>query len=510
MKIQKIQIKIDHLALIVCLVAVAATAWIGSIIFETLPHIEDEVAYVWQANTISRGELTLQSPLCPKCFLVPFVVDYNGLRFGKYPIAWPVLLSFAIRVGKRAWLPPLLAELNIGLAYSLFKKILDKKTALLAIILTVMSPFFLMNASSLLAHNWSLFLTLSFVIGWVDTFSTTSKVPRWLTSIVSALSLGALALTRPMTAVGVAIPFFIHGSILLFGKDNSTRRRVIWIGLIAGLISSLHFLWQYSVTGNPWLNPYELWWPYDKIGFGPDVGLQTGGFTPRAAYSNTVFSLWIGSHDVFGWPYLSYIFIPFGIIALIRCKKAWTVSLIFPSLVLIYNFYWIGSWLFGPRYYFEGLISISMLTAAGIDFLIGKKENTISALLAPKINTVKNIIVSSLVGFLILGNLLFYLPTRIGSLRGLYGHQRSQMEPFQTEQAQALTPALVIVHMQHSWVEYGTLLELSSPFNDTPFVFTFSRGEEEDQKVADVFPERNIFHYYADKPYKFYTAPRIP
>ncbi len=495
-------------ALLICLATVAATASIGLNIFENLPHIEDEVAYVWQANVIARGDLTLQSPVCPNCFLVPFVVDYNGLRFGKYPIGWPVVLSFAIQLGKRAWLPPLLAGINIGLAYQLFKKIFDKKTALLAIFLTASSPFFLMNASSLLAHNWSLFLTLTFILGWFDVFLTNGRTPKILAATVASLSLGSLALTRPMTALGVALPFVFHGIFILLGKDKTSRRYALMIGLIAGLVACLHFVWQFAVTGNPWLNPYELWWPYDKIGFGPGIGLQEGGYSLRAAYSNTNFSLWVGSHDLFGWPYLSYVLIPFGIFALFRNKKAWLVGLVFPSLVFVYLFYWIGAWLFGPRYYFEGLISIAMLTAAGIRFLAEKMPLILSRRLLKFIHSARCILITSLVAILVLGNFIFYLPIRLTSLQGLYGHQKKRLEPFLIPQAQELTPALVIVHMQHDWVEYGTLLELSTPYNDTPFIFTFSRGEELDQKVAAQFPERSLFHYYADEPYKFFTAPR--
>lgn len=504
-----LRFKVEHYALLIALAAVAATAWIGAHIFENLPHVEDEVAYVWQANIIARGNLTLPSPVCPKCFLVPFVIDHNGLRFGKYPIAWPVVLSFAVRVGKRAWLPPLLAGINIWFAFRLFQKVVSGKTALLAAFLMASSPFFLMNASSLLAHNWALFLTLVFILGWFDTFiSEFTPVPKWMTTIAAAISLGLLVLTRPMTAAGVALPFFIHGLFLLTGRDRLKRRRILAVGLAAGLLTSLHFVWQLAVTGDPLLNPYELWWPYDRIGFGPGIGLQDGGFSLRAAYSNTRFSLKVGSHDLFGWPYLSFIFVPFGILALYKDSKAWLAGLVFPSLVLVYHFYWIGAWLFGPRYYFEGIPGMALLTAAGIHYLAGKGSDTLASFLPAAVNTIKTVVISSLVCVLIWGNLVFYLPTRIHSLYGLYGHNHARLDPFLTAQARQFAPALIIVHMQHDWVEYGTLLELSSPYNDTPFVFTFSRGDELDSQVEAQFPERNIFHYYADEPYKFYNSPR--
>ena len=77
--------------------------------------------------------------------------------------------------------------------------------------------------------------------------------------------------------------------------------------------ASLHFLWQFAVTGDPTLNPYTLWWPYDKIGFGPGVGVLPQGHTLRIAWINTRFSLWVGSRDLFGWARYSWIFLPFGL-----------------------------------------------------------------------------------------------------------------------------------------------------------------------------------------------------
>jgi hypothetical protein len=90
----------------------------------------------------------------------------------------------------------------------------------------------------------------------------------------------------------------------------------------------------------------------------------------------------------------------------------------------------------------------------------------------------------------------------------LYGSSRQQLLPFQSQNAADLTPALVFVHRQKNWREYATLLELSSPYLDTPFVFVFSRSDEDNQQVMRAFPGRKVWHYYPDEPYRFYTAPR--
>jgi len=81
--------RIDLLALAVAVVAVLASIAIGVRVFERLPHLEDEIAFLWEAEVMADGHSSLPSPLQPRSFLVPFVVDYEGQRFGKYPPGWP-------------------------------------------------------------------------------------------------------------------------------------------------------------------------------------------------------------------------------------------------------------------------------------------------------------------------------------------------------------------------------------------------------------------------------------
>jgi len=93
----------------------------------------------------------------------------------------------------------------------------------------------------------------------------------------------------------------------------------------------------------------------------------------------------------------------------------------------------------------------------------------------------------------------------------LYGVNRAAQQAFQTASAKSLTPALIIVHTTHRWVEYGTLLELETPFLDTPFIFVYSRGPEVDAQLASYFPERTIYHYYpAEHPYTLFNEARPP
>ena len=142
----------DRIALVLSLLAVVAAFLVADRIFENIAHLEDEIAYLWQAQAIAHGDLTLPSPPHPHSFLVPFVVDYKGLRFGKYPLGWPVLLGVGVRLGVRNLVNPLLAGLGVWLTYRLGKKIFGETVGLLAAGLTLTSPFFLVNSGSLLSH----------------------------------------------------------------------------------------------------------------------------------------------------------------------------------------------------------------------------------------------------------------------------------------------------------------------------------------------------------------------
>jgi hypothetical protein len=506
----------DRFALLLSLLAVLVSYFVADRVFERMPHIEDEMAYVWQAQAMARGRLTLPSPPSSESFLVPFVVDYHGQRFGKYPLGWPAMLAMGVALGVRSWVNPLLAGLGVWLTYRLGKKLLGETVGLLAAVLTISSPFFLMNSGSLLSHPFGLVLSAAFAIAWLDAWGPSDTSDRrdamagkrWLPALVAALCLGLLVLSRPLTAVGVAMPFAFHGLYLLVRGDWAVRRRLIGFGVLVLALSSLHFLWQFAVTGDPNLNPYTLWWEYDTIGFGPGVGRIAGGHSLRQARINTEFSLISGAHDLFGWGAYSWIFLPFGLVPLFRQRRSLLIAGVFPALVLVYLTYWIGSSLFGPRYYYESLFSLTIASAAGIAFLAGwptRPDEPWRVYSGWK--KARPLAMTAVLALMLSANLFFYTPLRLGGMHGLYGVSRSRLEPFLTSDARALAPAIFIVHPGH-WTEYGTLLELQGPFLDTPFLFVISQNPQMDGKLGELFPDRQVYHYYPDEPYKFYPRPR--
>ncbi len=486
-----------RIALLLGLLAIAAAYLVAERVFERIPHIEDEMAFVWQAQVYARGQLTVASPAHPKNLMTPFVVDYHGQRFAKYPPGWPVVLAFGYLLGARAWVNPLLAGLAVWLTCRLGQKVFTPAVGLLAAFLTLISPFFLMLSGSLLSHTWSLVLSLTLTLAWLDTFVYERRVPRWLTALVAGLTLGLLALTRPLTTLGVALPFFIHGLILLRRGGWDVRRLVFFVSAVSLLVSAIFLLWQYALTGESLTNPYTLWWSYDKVGFGPTFGRQDGGHNPFWGWISLKKAITTGWKDFFGWGNFSWLFLPFGLWAVRFNRPAWLVGSVFVSLAGAYLLYWTSSTTFGPRYYFEGFFSLTLLSAAGCLWLAGWSKTR-------GWRNIRFLIATGLLAFLAGYNLFAYLPTRLAGMRGLYGVERADLLPFFSEEAKALTPAIVVVHIQDTWTDYGALLDLQDSWLTSPFIFALGQSAATSAALRADYPDRRLIHYYPDEPYTFY------
>jgi len=489
--------RFDWSALILAILAILLSAWVSFDVYEGLAQLEDEYAYQWQAQVTAQGDLKIPSPPESKGFVIPFVIDYEGVRFGKYPLGWPVVLSFGERLGLARLVNPLLAGLAVWLTYRLGQKLLGGKVGLLAAGLTAISPLFLTYTGSILSHTWGLVLSLILVISWLDLNDQRTDLPEWLPTLVASLSLGVLALSRPWTALGIAIPFGIHGIIQVWRGPNIIRKRILVVGIITLLIASIHFLWQFALTGDPLMNPYLLWWPYDKIGFGPGIGVAEGGHTLHQGWVNTKNSLRMTWQDLWGWGRYSWLLLLPGLWAIRRKPRLWLIASVFPVLVIVYLVYWVS----GPRYFYEGLYSVMILAAAGIAWLAGWMPR--QKLGSTRYAQIRQVVVMiGLALFVVLGTIPF-TPARLQFIKNRYGFSQMDLDPFRTPEAQSLTPALIILHAAQ-WKDYGVYLHLQNPYLTSPFIFAWAApSDNPSDTLAPYFPERTIFHYDPGRPGEF-------
>ena len=109
--------------------------------------------------------------------------------------------------------------------------------------------------------------------------------------------------------------------------------------------------------------------------------------------------------------------------------------------------------------------------------------------------------VAALFAALLIFGTLPYAPARIREIKNRYGFTQAALEPFRSPEAQAMTPALVLVQTD-DWKEYGVYLNLEDPYLTTPFIFAWASPQEAESLALD-FPARAIYGYDPQEPGMF-------
>ena len=330
-------------------------------------------------------------------------------------------------------------------------------------------------SGSFLSHLASLVWLLLFSLWFV--WTARGRHPAYAAG--AGLALGAAFLTRSLTAAAYALPFVLYSAYQVVVRRHAHWPRYLLVAAAGAAVAALLPAYQWAVTGDPWLNPYVLWWPYDKIGFGPEVGAMPGGHSPFYARINLKQDLSRSATDVLGWPGLSWVLPLLGVALRPRRARDWALAAPFACLVIAYLFYWIGSpaRLWGPRYYFEGFGGLWLLAAVGV-----RKAWAWAAEQEP--SAWVRATVAGVVVVMTVTGLVTNLPWRLGEAHGFYGITRAQFAPI--EQAD-LEHAVVIVYAER-WLEYGAMLGEMSPLLDDDVVYVRGINPQIDAKVIAQFP----------------------
>ncbi|MCX7624285.1 MAG: hypothetical protein N2Z82_11135, partial [Thermomicrobium sp.] len=337
------------------------------------------MAYLFQAATIARGHLVASAPPVPDAFAIPFVIVRDGLWFGKYPPGYPLILALGILVGYPALVNALAAGASILLVFTLASRIYGFATGALAATLLAVSPFFLLQSASFMAHPVCLLSTLVFTLS----FAVTLHRPTLSYALAGALALAMLVLARPLSALGVAAPFVVWSLWRLW--RYSAWRPVGLLYASGGMLGCAALLaYNLLTTGDPLVFGYELWWPFDKVGFGTGIS-PDGTHTVAEGLLNTRYNLRLLEQVLYGWPgrldllpALLAVTAAVGRLLLwpllrdvrrpeLPTDLAWDLALAAQAttLVAVHIAYWTAGQMYGPRYYFEALGAVAVLTARG-------------------------------------------------------------------------------------------------------------------------------------------------
>ncbi len=475
----------------IAVAGLAVTLVVADVLLEKIPHVQDSVAYLFQAKTFALGRLWVPTPPHPEFFAHEFIIMEPGGRwFSKYPPGWPMLLALGVRAGAPWVVDPVLGALSLFLLYRLGREAYRPRVGLLAAALGLASPFFIFLSGSMMAHTSGLFFTL--LLAWAFRRAKCSPRPLWA-ALMMGVAFGFLFLIRPFTALLVVAPFAVAGLARVVQAPRDGLRRYPPAALAAAPFVLAFLAYDKVFTGSWFYPPQQLWWPFDQVGFGPDHG--PWGFTPNDGLNNTSRNLSELLEHGFGWPAfltLSLAAVPF--LAGRARRWDWLFLAGFLAVVAGYACWWADGIMYGPRFYFEGFGFLVLLTARGGDVALDLAETGATwpergvagaVVTGP---TLVGLVVTGLIAF----NLAFYLP---GQWTLYHGYNYISGKKLDAVRASGVHHALVFTNVGkwYEWWEYGMVFSANDPLLRSDIVYARDLGDAADRRLAADFPDRSTY-----------------
>lgn len=358
-----------------------AGAWVfvfgcfaGLVVFDGVPHIEDTIAYLFQAKTLALGQIQLPPPPDAPAFEMGHIVNDGASWFGKYFPGWPLVLSIGVRLGAPWMVNALVCASIVAIGYDLVCRLSGVATANVVALLLATSPWLLFMAGTHWSHPTAALWTLVALQG--VTRAQESQGVGW--AALSGFALGALLLTRPLDAV--LIGAVVGLAALGLGGRRLPVAAMVSLGVVGLLVASLMFPYDHALTGNALYPPFTLWSDtqfgagVDVLGFGRNVGIgiwphldPLPGHGLADVILNLNKSLYMTNADLHGWAGGSLLF---ALIALLwaRWKREEAVLLAaLAAIVIGQQVYWFnGGPDLGARYWFPIVVPLAFLTARGL------------------------------------------------------------------------------------------------------------------------------------------------
>lgn len=486
----------DAAALALCVTALGFTCHIALAQYHAQPHILDASSYFFQAKIFASGQLSAPIPAQLGAFQGPFMVAHDGRWFSQYAPLTSALLAVGIVAGVPWLVEPLLGALALWGVYRIGKRLFGARTALLALGLGVLSPFYIYLAASYLSHTVALFFAVYFVL-FLLRFVERRRARELALAAVCAV---CMLLTRELTAalVGFGATAFIFGSSWR-QLWPAWRRLLPALVLAASILVTgvlLYLLYNKLQTGNALVTPRTLFSPADRFGFGEGIGFY-GRHTPAAGLvvlDQLLTSLLI---NLYGWPfYLTLALVPLAFLRPLRALR-WDFFCLFMAVLLVgaqAGYFYHGIYL-GPRYLFETLPFLLLLTARGLTGLAHALTALWTRLLPLWSNRglprlVQGTVAAVLV-VLVLCNLLYYIPRQLALHMNFTGLPTS--EPVNVTAIYDYHPANAVI-VTNDWFIYNYILwPLNDPDLRGTTLYAYASSPDDLAALVGAYPNRTLY-----------------
>ncbi|SDM51691.1 Dolichyl-phosphate-mannose-protein mannosyltransferase [Haloarchaeobius iranensis] len=287
------------------LLAALAAAVVFVVATELFPYHSanhDEGVYLHQASLLLDGQLYAYPPDgLTEAFRPWFFVTDGESMYPKYAPVPSAIFALGLALGEPRLSLAAVAAGIVALTAALGTEAFDRRVGLLAGVLVLLTPTFLLTTSVFLPYAPATLLNLAFALAYVRAHRRHSRRYAVLAGVAVALAFFA----RPYTAVLFALPFVGHACWTLATayrrRDGSTdeylqhgvvaRNLVVAALGLVGVLTTLGYNWL--LTGDPLVFPYAAFAPLDGLGFGQRRILEHDlVYTPALAVRTNLVLLW--------------------------------------------------------------------------------------------------------------------------------------------------------------------------------------------------------------------------
>jgi hypothetical protein len=369
--------RIDRFAIGAALTVVVVATLLSVFSYERHPHVPDEVVYLLHGRYFAAGQWFLPAPPVPAAFDVDLMSMTRSRWYSPVPPGWPAMLAAGALIGVPWLVNPVLAGVNVLLAYLLLLELYSRRTARLTVALLCASPWFVFMGMNFMTHMFAMTAALCAALA-VARLVRTGRI-RW--AWAGGAAIGVLSLIRPLEGLLIA------GLLGIWTfRTRDRRRRVLAVAsLVAAsvVVGALVLPYNKALTGSATEFPLSKYVAAhyvpgsNDLGFGPNRGLGWTGLDPFPGHGaidvavNAGLNAFSVNIELLGWATGSLVLLA----AFVFSRRLWTTAdrlmlAAIAGVIGIHSFYWFsGGPDFGARYWFLILLPCLALTARAIEAL---------------------------------------------------------------------------------------------------------------------------------------------
>lgn len=343
-------------SLLAFVVAVVCRAWV----LQSMPLVDDEKVYRFAAQILATGRLDLPGNPDPFFFEHPFIVHGDKV-FTQYFLGWPALMLPFLLLGIEDYANAFYFALSMPPIFFFLRRLCGSRWARLGPLLAVLSPILSISAATLLSHS-SCILALAY-FSWCA-LRCQDPESHWGWHTGMALAFSAAFFIRPLSAIGVGLPWLL--AWLWDLKERPRPWRTFLAFALPALLGALLFLGiNQAMNGHPLRIAYSSYLDYAK------TRAFAKKFTPppEVAFDSPVQGLDVSvaaflrlNFATLGWP-TSWLFV-------FVAGRGRARALLLASLGTFFaaNFFTtaVGVDGYGPMHFLELALPIVLLTVLGL------------------------------------------------------------------------------------------------------------------------------------------------